>query len=283
MKQLFIIALLSMSVIAGHTLAIEGKTRNTIPPLDSTVVVPEGATEYCIDFIGFNTARDPLDDPLVRKALAAGADRVDIPLFFEEYATPAMTFTPPGIFGHIDGFEEGVGVPYDPAQAQQWLAQAGFPGGQDFPRLSVHYPSPVEHYDRNFALQPVQADWGDNLGIGVEIVVEEISTFLNGLVVGEFPAFYYYWCTDAPQEHDADYFLDDGISSFRTALGGWDDATYNGLVEQASNNSDPAAALSLYTEAEEILVEQDVVVYPLFYFRFDLQPTIYLPLLIGND
>ena len=94
----------------------------------------------CTYFIGFNIAESPYDDILVRKALVAAVDRQVFPTWLEEPALPAMTFTPPGVFGHVDGFSEGIGIPHDIAQAQQWLSDAGYPGGMGFPDLELHFP-----------------------------------------------------------------------------------------------------------------------------------------------
>jgi ABC-type transport system substrate-binding protein len=59
---------------------------------------------------------------LVRKALIAAADRAGIVASGYDQAS-AYTFSPPDVFGAVPP-GSGTGINYDPAQAQDWLAQS---------------------------------------------------------------------------------------------------------------------------------------------------------------
>ena len=97
-------------------------------------------------YYGFNTSLPPFDDPLVRKAFASAIDRQDlIDQALGGPQAPALTFTAPGVFGHVDGYVAGVGHPFNAAQAQTWLAAAGYPGGAGLPPVTLWYNSDPGH------------------------------------------------------------------------------------------------------------------------------------------
>mgnify|MGYP005854394783 CR=1 FL=1 len=114
----------------------------TVNPDDLGLLAQEVHTRptACTYYYGFNTAKAPFHNCLVRKALAAAIDRQGlVTAVFGGYQQPALTFTPPGIFGHVDGLAEGVGIPYDPMQARAWLQQAGYPNGQGLPAITLWF------------------------------------------------------------------------------------------------------------------------------------------------
>jgi hypothetical protein len=63
---------------------------------------------------------------------------------------------------------------------------------------------------------------------------------------------------------DAYNFLGDALQP-RSRFGNWSNATYDNLLDEALNEPDPDARKALYRQAEEILVETDAVMIPLYY------------------
>ncbi len=91
-------------------------------------------------FVRINVTRKPFDDPRVRKALALSIDKRRI----VERVTrggelPAATFVPNG----AADYTAPSGLGYDPALARQLLAEAGFPGGKNFPRMEYMFNAPA--------------------------------------------------------------------------------------------------------------------------------------------
>jgi oligopeptide transport system substrate-binding protein len=71
----------------------------------------------------------------------------------------------------------------------------------------------------------------------------------------------------APQNMDypdANNFLNDGVH--RPNFGNWHNATYESLLDQAAREQNPDTRKALYKQAEEILVETDAVMLPLYYY-----------------
>lgn len=217
------------------------------------------APHPCTYYYGFSVSQEPFDDPLVRKAFAAATNRWGlIDDFLGGGQQAALTYTPPGVFGHVDGYAEGVGIPYDPAQAQQWLSDAGYPNGEGLPEVTLWFNESAGH--RAIA-EYIRDSWHANVGASVTLEALPWVEYMNQLPNGQFQVWRNGYCMDYPE---ASNFLDDGVS--RSGHGNWSNATYEGLLDQAAREEDPGARKELYKQAEEILVETDAVMLPLYYY-----------------
>ena len=106
-----------------------------------------------------NTTQTPLDDVRVRQALALALDREEI----TRTATgcgevPAYSLVPLGIPGYTpEKFgEENV------KEAQQLLAEAGYPDGRGFPKIEILYNT---HQAHQTIAELLRKQWENNLGI----------------------------------------------------------------------------------------------------------------------
>lgn len=213
----------------------------------------------CTYYYGFSISQVPFDDPLVRKAFNAATNRRGlINDVLGGPQQPALTYTSPGIFGHVDGYAEGVGIPYDPSQAQQWLANASYPNGQELPPITLWFNSGYGHEP---IAEYVRDSWYATLGVSVTLQGLDSGDYIGQLPNGQFQIWRLAWCVDYP---DANNFLNDGIN--RAHFGNWYNATYESLLDQAAREQDPDARKVLYKQAEEILVETDAVMMPLYYY-----------------
>lgn len=213
----------------------------------------------CNYYYGYSITQPPFDDVLVRQAFSAATDREGLVQdVLGGGPHPALTFTPPGVFGYVDGEAEGVGLPYDAAHAQQLLAAAGYPGGQGLPPITLSYNTGAGH---QATAEYIQQNWYNTLGVSVTLQSLDWSTYLGQLDNGQFQIWRMGWCMDYPE---AINFLGDALAS-RGRFGGWNNAGYEDLLEQAATEQDPVARQTLYRQAEEILVESDAVVTPLFH------------------
>ena len=208
------------------------------------------------DYTGFVSNRKPFDDARVRRAFVLAVDREHMnDAVVGADSTPATGgFVPVGMPGH----SAGLGLPYDPAQARDLLAQAGYPGGRGFPVtewLSVSGAEPYVEY--------MQTQWHQKLGVQVRWQIVEYDTLIFRLYQQPPHMFGMGWVADYP---DPDSFL--RASPIRRYTG-WRDPTYDGLVERARRSTEQAERMRLYAQADRILTEEAVLL-PVSYGRYHL-------------
>lgn len=214
----------------------------------------------CTYTYNFDISKAPFDNLKVRRAFVAAINRQG--LIYSKlggYPDPALTFSPPGVFGYVDGYTEGVGIPYNTAQAQQWLAEAGYPGGQGLPPITMSMNEGHEEIG-----QYIQQNWFNTLGVSVTIQTFPWDEYLRKIDNGDFQVWRIGWCADYP---DAYNFLRDGIDSNQEGYGGWSNATYDNLLNQALYEQNSSTREALFKQAEKILVETDAVVVPIYYLK----------------
>jgi oligopeptide transport system substrate-binding protein len=225
----------------------------------------DGVTRYS----GFSVAQAPFDDPLVRKAFVASVDRAGlVDDVIASPARPALTFTAPGIFGHVDGVAEGVGIPFDPALARQWLADAGYPNGLGLADVTLTISASATGQE---VAEYMINEWSDNLGVTISLVQLPFGDFLSQCRTGQCQMWRLGW---GPDYFDAYNYLHDAIDP--RLYGNWSNPTYEALLDQATQEPDPGARKGLYKQAEEILVESDAVQMPLYYGGADVASRPYL-------
>jgi ABC-type oligopeptide transport system substrate-binding subunit/class 3 adenylate cyclase len=203
-------------------------------------------------FVGFDTSRPPFDDYRVGQAFVMAADRnklvEEVLRGFHDPGTGG--FVPPGMPGH----SPGIALPYDPDQARQLLAQAGYPEGQSFPNLEL-----LVWPRRAHIVEYLVAQWLHNLN--VEISIEIIQSFEE--IIGmeqKNNLFFRIW--------DASYLDPDEFLRLcvRAKVPHWHNEIYDQIMEKAHQSSDQADRIRLYQAADKILTDEAVIM-PVAYDR----------------
>ncbi|MBC8530079.1 peptide ABC transporter substrate-binding protein [Christensenellaceae bacterium NSJ-44] len=222
-------------------------------------------------FLSFNCSAAPFDNTLVRKALALAIDREKLcsdALFGA--VSPAGGYIPAGVRDLASGndFRSDGGdlFPVDSEQAeasiqqaQQLLAQAGYPEGNGLPEIELIYLEDMNPA----ALQAVQAMWEDNLGLQVALVPKSLEAFSQARREGTFQVCLTGWAGDYGQPSEFfDLFLTDSV--YNSAK--WSNADYDSAIATAKETADAAAAMQAYHAAENILLE-DAAISPLFFYN----------------
>ena len=115
---------------------------------DDYLVSPQVGTYYYV----FNVTDPALKDARVRKALTMALDRKELVTKVTKGGQlPADSIAPP-----MAGYTPAKGNAYDVAKAKALLAEAGFPDGKGFPKLTVIYNT---HEGHKLIAEYIQQVW----------------------------------------------------------------------------------------------------------------------------
>lgn len=229
------------------------------PNFDSERVYAAGPG---VIYVGLNTQRTPTDNPLVRQALAAATNRRALldNVLNMPWLQAATGVIPPEIPGYQG---TNIGYGYDLLLAQTLLADAGYPDGANLPTIHLYGRSAQAQL-----LDAIAEQWRTGLVITVETHYfdEAPGNVLHPCLddpACTYNAYRWGWGMDF---FDAKNILEDVFhpdSYFN--LMGWDNSLYRELIELSRGEQDPAQRLEYLQEAEQILVEDETVVIPLYF------------------
>ncbi|MGA3006495.1 MAG: peptide ABC transporter substrate-binding protein [Opitutaceae bacterium] len=207
------------------------------------------------EFLQFNVTQPPLNDPRVRQALARAIDRGAIARdVLYGSCQPATALTPPDTAGYTPEAK----IPTDFAAARALLAQAGYPGGKNFPALEIQTKN--DNIWRAVA-DAIQETWKRELGIRVGISSLEQKTWLANAQALHYQISFYRWIGDYD---DPSTFLDLFKSDSGNNETGWADPGYDRLNNEADRAPDPARRNALMQKAEALLLDEAPLA-PIYY------------------
>ncbi len=167
---------------------VDAVTNAAFEPLAIKLLTPyedfRRTTYGALTYYGFNTTHAPFDDVRVREALAIGIDRDRISADEMGGATePAKRFLPetPPEQKPVVNKSEVLEKEYE--RARVLLAEAGFPGGRDFPtiRLLIN-----RNEQQRVVAQSIAAMWRSVLNIQTEIVLKNWDEYEAAIRAGDY-------------------------------------------------------------------------------------------------
>ena len=199
-------------------------------------------------FYLLNTDRPPVDDVRVRKALSMSIDREKLNnTVLQKTNVAAYSITPPDTMG----YNPPKLFDYDPAQAKQLLADAGYPNGEGWPGLELIYNTSESHRKIAVALQQM---WKETLNVSVTISNQEWKVYLDSVTQMDFQIARRGWIGDYV---DANNFLDLYLTDGGNNNTGFSDPRYDEMIltlaPQASSREE---RYKIFYEAETLLMEQ---------------------------
>jgi len=146
-----------------------------------------------------------------------------------------------------------------PSEAQKLLADAGFPGGKGFPKLTLLYNTSDSHKRIAAAIQET---WRKQLGIDVELVNSEWKVFLDRVERHDFQIARRSWIGEYL---DPLAFLDLFTRDSGQNPTGWSSDEYERLIASSDAERDPAKRLNLLQEAEQLLL-REAPMFPIYHY-----------------
>ena len=213
---------------------------------------------YLVSVCYVFTGRNPvLDDVRVRQAINKAINREQICEILGVGNTPIYGLVPPGITNPATGedfrAEGGDLIGEDVAEAQQLLADAGYPNGEGFPELTFLSSNTTRNSDIALAIQSMLKE---NLGITINLQLLESQAFNAERRAGNFDI-----CalgTSADYNDPTTWLsLYDSSTEYIQMVAGYSTPEFDELLHAADLELDQAKRFEMLHEAERILVSEE--------------------------
>ena len=210
--------------------------------------------QFKTGYLGFVVDRYPLSDVKVRRAIGMAIDKTKLVTLLHEGQQVANSFVPPG----IDGYSDKIGLPYNPAQAKRELQASGMDvsHGYKLDYLLPNWDKPAEIANQ------IQSDLSRNLGFQVELKPVDNKSYRAQLDLRSYRLFDATWTADYP---DPDNFLSVFSGNSGNNTTNWKNAKYEDGIFSARQIPDPEKRKNLYLNLQQILLEDEAVIIPLYY------------------
>lgn len=240
----------------GHAHIIEPLQPNEVKLIENgdfgTVDITE---EDSLAYIGFNTEKEPFNDPKVRQAVTMLINTEEIvDGIYDGFGRPAVGPLAPKVFGYNDQMKP---LPYNVEKAKELLKEAGYEDGFKTTVWTNDSPQRTET-----AVYLQQALKEANIDVAIESM--EWGAYLEKTSQGEHDMFILGLSNPVG---DADYFLTQLFHSKNKGASGnrtfYENEEVDRLLDEARQEIDEEKRLALYTEVQEILIEDAPMVYVL--------------------
>jgi oligopeptide transport system substrate-binding protein len=211
-------------------------------------------SELSIYFYGFNTRKAPFNNLKVRKAFVAAVDRKQITDLLASGAAPLSGWIPTGMFG----YENEVGMKFDPKLAAKYLDEAGYKDRSKFPRVTLAFNTNENHQR---IAENVQAQIKKNLGVEIQLANEEWKVYLNRLHNDTPDIYRLGWLADYP---DPSTFADVMTSFSENNHTGWGSKKYDELTAEGASSLDKQKRREIYLKLQKLLTEDENPVLPIY-------------------
>ncbi len=200
-----------------------------------------------LNYVGFNLEKEPFNDKKVRQAITMLINQDEmLEGIYEGFGLAATGPLPPGVFGHDENLEP---LPYDPEKALELLEEAGYADGF---KTTIWTNDNQQRMDMAVLIQ----DSLKEANIEVEVEIVEWGAYLDKTANGEHDMFILGLTNPVG---DADYFLSQMFHSENKGASGnrsfYENPEVDKLLEEARAEIDEEKRLALYSEIQEILVD----------------------------
>ncbi|TSB44665.1 glutathione ABC transporter substrate-binding protein [Alkalicoccobacillus porphyridii] len=217
----------------------------------------ESTESVAMMYIGFNSQKEPFDDPNVRKALSMAINKQSIiDGIYDGHGLEARSPLAPKVYGYNENIDV---IEYDPEEAKSLLEEAGYGEGE----LTITFNT-SDHRERQNIAENVQQALAE-IGVTANIEMEEWGSYLESTANGEQEMFVLSWSTVTG---DGDYGLFPLFHSSQQGSAGnrtfTEDEELDEILMAARRNEDQEARLDQYIEAQNILADEAIIL-PLFH------------------
>ncbi|MBI2968867.1 MAG: ABC transporter substrate-binding protein [Bacteroidetes bacterium] len=222
-------------------------------------IVPSLSTQ----FYGFLHTNEVFNNKIVRQAFNYAIDRESICTYtLSGEGTPAFYGLIPPSFKDYE-YQKITGYKYDPEKARILLAQAGYPDGKGFPKITLQLNSGGTINIR--VAEVMQKQLKDNLGIEVSLNVIPWPQHLEALETGKALFWRMGWLADY---NDPENFLNlfysihipkkpDEKSYINSTR--YSNPAFDSLLQAALRETDVKKRFEIYRQADQLIVDEAAV------------------------
>lgn len=212
---------------------------------------------FAVEYLAMRRDVEPLDDPNIRRSLILGFPRELVAsASFDGRVAPALGFVPNGMLGQeiwpVTGWD------YDLEAARQAIRDSVYSAPENVPPITIYANGPP---DRLISLKEVIER---DLGLRIDLINVEWTEFISTLPKQVYPAYGIYWGADFPDPESLLWTLfgSDQPDNYT----GYANPSFDDLLQQAASEQDPDQRVLLYAQANQLLMD-DAVVLPFYYDR----------------
>ncbi|MBN1374714.1 MAG: peptide ABC transporter substrate-binding protein [Dehalococcoidia bacterium] len=217
--------------------------------------------EFSLQYIGFNTAKPPFDDPLVRQAFCHAVDKERIiELIQKNMATKADGIIPVGMPGYNKDVK---GLDFDPALAKELLSRSTYGSAEKLPPI-ILTTAGYGGVDVADYLGAILQDWQQNLGVTVTVRLLEPMAFHYRLKQEVDNMYALGWIADYPDPQNFLYTLFYTDTEYNDMH--YSNKELDNLLDKAAIEQDYDTRMKLYRQAEQVVIEQAPLM-PLWFGR----------------
>ncbi|MCO5249393.1 MAG: ABC transporter substrate-binding protein [Chitinophagales bacterium] len=233
-----------------------------------------------IQYYGFMNAKPPFNDKKVRQAFCYAIDREKISTYTLRNSGLPATYgmVPPGTGTYDASLVKG--YHFDPQKARKLLAEAGYPNGEGFPKITLQLNSGGGRNSQ--VAEAIQKMLDEVLNVKVELLTVPWAQHTEAVESAKALFWRLGWVADYPE---AENFLNLFLSKYvpndireKTYINSYRyvNKEFDKVVEQALRTVDETERNKLYVKADQIVTD-DAPVMPLFYDidRRILQPHLH--------
>ncbi|MCX6071860.1 MAG: ABC transporter substrate-binding protein, partial [Chloroflexi bacterium] len=209
----------------------------------------------CTYYVSLNTTAPPFDDPKVRQAFARAVDRERyVEALTDGEDLPALGLLPPGMPGYGAALDSPT---FDPDAARVLLAESAY-GADGLPEIVWTVPTSGGY--ASAAVSFLADTWQRELGVEVTLEGIEWQDYYTRLDAGDYGQILLEgWCADYPDPEnflEALFHTDSAQNHAR-----YTSAEFDALVEAARVETDAAARLDLFRQAEQRLLDDSPAIF----------------------
>lgn len=219
--------------------------------------VPDAKVWYAL----LRVDQKPFDDVRIRQAFRYSIDRKRlVEEGFRDGRIPAYGgFLPPNIPGHAENIT-GNDDDYSRGIAQNFLEEAGYPGGKGLPEIVCTHPEGGRR-----VVKLLIGMWESCLGVKVVPEEKDYQKLIDQVDSNPAPITLLGFSEHYPDPHCflSQFYHGNNPNQFNRSR--WHHEEFDRLIKQAEIIQDQAKRLEIYRQADRILVDEEVVVIPISY------------------